>query len=250
MLKLNENEIINNFHNHVFYHGTSLYKAESIYRHGFRVWFRDDETGCLYTCDGLLGNGVYITCNWKIASFFGFVILRVEILPGTRILNSSLPPDPKVIESLQKEFGRGILNKAPWDAIPKNKQLKLSELIAIFRYHYHYTWIKNYGILKDGFLKPSLKQDRHRRLMKCFKNLLVRYGFDGFGNPSDSMGIVIFSEKRVILRELVADMAGMKNIEEIQSLEEVKDFYQKNGSPYAKNLAEKIAEEYSKRANI
>lgn len=53
-------EILHNLKVHLFYHGTSLERAESIAREGFRVWFTDAE-GDHYAFGGNLGIGIYIT---------------------------------------------------------------------------------------------------------------------------------------------------------------------------------------------
>lgn len=127
-----DSNVLDNFEKHVFYHGTSLEAAESIAQHGFCVWFEDDEGG-RYAGGGNLGTGLYLTCNWRIALWFGPILLRVAIRPGTRLLNSALPPDGKIVDYLQKEFGREILRKTPWKVLPKNKKLKLRELISLFR---------------------------------------------------------------------------------------------------------------------
>ena len=103
---------LDNLEKHIFFHGTSLEAAKAIAKHGFRVWFADDEPG-RYPGGGNLGVGAYITCNWRIALWFGPTLLRVAMHPGTRLLNLALPPDGKIIGYLQREFGREILSRSP-----------------------------------------------------------------------------------------------------------------------------------------
>ncbi len=239
-----DSEVLSNFDKHVFYHGTSLNAAESIARYGFRVWFRDEEIG-RYAGGGNLGVGIYVTCNWRIALWFGPTLLLVTIRPGTRLLNAALPPDGKIVDYLQREFGREVLKKTPWKAIPRNKKLTLRELIALFRYHYRHTWEKEYSKDRDGFPRWPMRRELHSRMLDGFKSLLIRYGFDGYGNPSDDNGIVIFAEDRLVLREVVADISSpdyetlhREDFRQFQNIDEVKKFFQSRGSRRAKELAE------------
>ncbi len=127
-----QDEILKNFDQHVFYHGTPIDNAVGIIERGYGEGY------------GLLGSGVYITCNWLIAlwamywkDYLGHgAILRVCISRGTRILNSSKKPDRKCLQYLRKEFGKEILEKHPRKVIPKNKRLTQKEFINLFRYHY------------------------------------------------------------------------------------------------------------------
>ena len=54
-------------------------------REGFRAGSYDEEGQWLPTW-GILGSGVYITCKWRTALWFGPVLLKASIKPGTRIL--------------------------------------------------------------------------------------------------------------------------------------------------------------------
>ena len=241
-----DSEILDNFYQHTFYHGTSMDAAEAIARHGFRVWFQSDE-GEHYAKGGCLGNGLYMTCDWRIALFFGPALFRVTILPGTRLLNSVVPPDSTVIDSLRREFGHEVLNKAPWKVIPPNKKLRLPEVIALFRYHYWHTWEEDYGRDHDGSSKWPIKRNVHERLLKDFRSVLIRYGFDGYGNPSDHIGIVVFTEHRIVLREFVGEIPAFthwKLLEEeftqCPTIDDVKKLVRRHGSPRAKELAEHL----------
>jgi len=240
-------DVLDNLKKHIFFHGTSLEAAESIAQRGFRVWFEDDEIG-RYATGGNLGNGLYLTCNWRIALWFGPTLLCVAVRSGTRLLNTALPPDGKVVDYLQREFGREILRKPPRKVLPRNKKLKLSELINLFRYHYWHTWEKNYGTDRDGFSRWPRRRELHSSLLDGFRSMLIRYDFHGYGNPEDDNGIVIFSEDRLVLKEMVAHIPSadysswmMNDLCPVQSIGEVKKFFRSHGSLRAKQLAEQVA---------
>lgn len=195
-------DLLENLRNHTFYHGTSLEAAESIAQSGFQVWFEDEEIGhCARS--GNHGNGIYLTCNWRTALWFGPTLLRVEIRSGTRLLNAALPTDDRVISYLRKEFGFEILKKPPRKVLPKNKRLKTSEMKNLVRYHYWRTWEKTYGTGGDFISKWTTRRELHRKLIHDFRSLIIRYGFHGFGNPVDHNGIVIFDDSRLYLKAIV-----------------------------------------------
>ena len=231
-----------------FYHGTSLGAAESIAQEGFRIWFKDDDIG-RYAVGGNLGDGLYVTCNWRTALWFGDVLLRVAIRPATKLFNSALLPDEQVLEYLQREFGREILRKTPWKILPKNKKLTLRELIALFRYHYWHTWQKRYAIDRTGSRRWPRRRHMHSRLLDDFRKMLVRYGFHGFGNPEDDNGIVVFAEDRLLLKELVVAIPSARystlweeDFRSFRDISELKELFQRQGSDRAKELARRISE--------
>lgn len=248
-----DSEVPGSSDKHVFYHGTSLKAAESIARDGFRVWFQDDEIG-RYAGGGNLGTGIYITCDWRVALWFGPALLRVTIRPGTRLLNAAVPPDGKIVAYLQREFGREVLKKPPWKVIPGNKKLTLRELIALFRYHYRNTWEKEYGKDRDGFPGWPMRRELHSRMLGGFKSLLIRYGFAGYGNPADDNGIVIFAEDRLILKEVVAEIPDpdyevlhRDGFKQSRNIDELKKFFYRRGSKRARELSEQVAAAADKR---
>jgi hypothetical protein len=192
-------EALENLSNRVFFHGTGVREARSILRRGFRVWRRLGPERERVPGDGNLGRGIYVTCDHRVALWFGRALLRVELVRGTRILDASVPPDPKVIRHLAKEFGREILKAPPWKALPRNKRLTLPELVALLRYHYVGTW--ETGV---GPWRWPRKRAGHLDRLDELRRILVRYGFHGFGNPADDNGIVVFAEDRLVARELLA----------------------------------------------
>jgi len=114
--------VLENYQKRIFYHATHSWNLESIAKHGLKVWREDDEDGRLRG-GGNLGAGLYITCDFRVALYFGEILFRVSIRPGTKILNSVLPPDVKCISYIKREFGDEILKSLLGKLFPKIKSL-------------------------------------------------------------------------------------------------------------------------------
>ena len=191
----------------VFFHGTSKRNARRIVKEGFRDWSWTADTPLLkykakrgidrWMHDGSYGRGTYVTCNWRSALFFGPVLFRVELQPGTRIVRIDLPPEDKVLDSLKREFGKEILTKSPWKVMPTNKRLTLDEAIQLALHHVH-------RFEGGGWNDP--RAQKHEKLMFDMRNILVRYGIQGWGEPSDIGGIVIFATDRLKVREVALSL--------------------------------------------
>ena len=191
----------------VFFHGTSKRNARKILREGLRDWSWTAETPLLkykakegidrWIHGGSFGRGTYVTRNWRSALHFGPVLFRVELQPGTRILRLDLPPDSKVLDSLKREFGREILTKSPWKVMPRSKRLTLEEAIQLARHHIA-CW--------EGASWFDPRGESHERLMLDLRKILVRYGIQGWGEPTDIGGIVIFATDRLKVREVVLSL--------------------------------------------
>jgi hypothetical protein len=240
-------EIAQNLTRHVFYHGTHLDTVERIHQEGFRERFYDEDGDPSWS-GGNLGTGIYITCNWRIALWFGSTLLSVGLQPGTRILDAVVPPDPNILAYLRREFGREIFKKPLLQVIPRNKQLTLPELVNLFRYQYRMTWEKDYGRSGTGFSRWPRQRMRHEELLADFRSLLARYGFHGYGNPEDDNGIVIFAGDRVILKELIAEVPPAvyekiwpNELEKLGSVDFIRSLFDAYGSERARGLAEQIA---------
>jgi len=237
-------EILNNFERGVFYHGTHEDESEAIAREGFRVWFHDPEFG-RYSRGGNLGNGIYLTCNWRTAHWFGNVLLKVSMRPGTRILDSAVPPDGKTLDYLNREFGREILKKPAWEVIPKNKKLSLNEMVNLYRHHYQMTWEKSYKKDEWGSSWTNWRT-LHFKLLGTFRSALIRYGFHGVGNPVDENGIVVFAEDRLGLVEVVTAVHSRKQLSEdfheFASLADLKHALDCNLSARVKRLMAEVNE--------
>jgi hypothetical protein len=194
-------DILQNFRKHVFFHGTRA-PADVVLREGFqRGWY--DEEANWWLSSGIIGNGVYCSCSWRTALWFAPTLLRVNLKPGTRILNAAIPPDTHVLGYLRREFGRDILQHPPWRVLPRNKKLTLAEVIALIRYHYQhsYAWTTPTGP------RGSRREAEHAKLLGSLRSMLVRYGFDGYGDPANDIGIVVFSPDRLSPRKVVVNLS-------------------------------------------
>src|SRR5262249_18943363 len=112
-----------------FYHGTSALAALCISTEGF--WLQDSSRAF---GQNMLGYGIYVTANLEVAADFGRDIWRVRLAPGTRILWLGEHYDRRIIDSLQREFGKELLAFDFGAAIPPNKHLRRVELIALLNY--------------------------------------------------------------------------------------------------------------------
>lgn len=182
----------------IYYHGTTVEAAERILNEGFRVWFHYPEDACYLPVGGNLGLGVYVSDDWRVALWFGNVLLEVETTPGTRILDVSAPEDKKVLASLRRKFGNEILRKPHWKVLPANKSLSGSELVSLVRYHYHGCWDR----LK--YSMGSTSYENHDVQLQHLTKLLRRHGYHGFGHPQDEMGFVLFDPTRLKVKCVVA----------------------------------------------
>ena len=270
-----QDEILKNFDQHIFYHGTSYQNATGIIGRGYGEGV------------GLLGSGVYITCNWLIALWAMYwkycdhgAILRVGISKGTRILNSAKKPDRKCLQYLRKEFGEEILKKHPRKVIPKNKRLTQKEFINLFRYHYWNFQEKE----KDRFGGSSRffwdyipegaggeKRAKGTRFHKslCFKlvsDLRIQYQFDGFGNPEDEFGVVIFEGNHLKVKEIIFEWIRGRDSsvpydfcddwlnpksdirKKFPDVDHLIKYFQKRGSKEAKELAKQVATAAKKKS--
>jgi len=233
-----DDDILANLQRHIFYHGTHVECVRRIMRQGFRVWRWHYCPGVgQYADPGYLGSGVYITCNCRQALWFGPTLVRVDIRPGTRLLNAALPPDRKVLDRLRREFGREVLEKPPWKVLPRNKRLTLPELIALVRYHHERTFLP--------WELVGAREEFHRQLGKHFRTMLVRYGFDGYGSPEDDVGIVVFAGDRLRVREAIGEISEsvqfQREYERCRNIGEMRAYFQRHGTARGTELAADIA---------
>ena len=187
-------DVPTNLRDHVFFHGTTLARAEAIIAQGFRVWHDDPDIG-RYAYGGNLGNGIYLSCSWSTSLWFGRALLRVTLRPGTRVLDASPRPDRQILRFLTREFGREILEKPPWKVLPSNKKLERRELVELFRHQYWKTWGR-----------PAFGKERWEgnfALLGHYRSVLIRYGYHAYGHPTDDNGVVVFAEDRIELREFL-----------------------------------------------
>ena len=191
----------------IYYHGTSKFSARRILQQGFawetlvseslkhRHLAKHGITRIKF--GGLLGDGVYVTRNWKAALHFGPVLFRVEIAPGSKILNLKIPPDTKIIDRLKREFSHEILRKHPIKVIPRNKRLTMDEAIQLARYHYH-------RIYNSTSVLGKWEESRARLIE--IRSLVTRFGIHGWGESTDLDGISLFAADRIKPREVVLSL--------------------------------------------
>ncbi len=165
---------------------------------------------------GVYGRGTYVTCNWRSALFFGPVLFRVELQQGTRIVRIDLPPEGKTLDSLKREFGKEILTKSPWKVMPANKRLTLDEAIQLTRHHANRF---------EGGPWGDPRAEKHEKLMFDMRNVLVRYGIQGWGEPNDIGGIVIFATDRIKLCEVALSLPTEELLRGFNDITTVADRY-------------------------
>ena len=211
-----------------FFHGTSRRAARKILKEGFKDWSWTAKNPNLshlakqgiarWIHDGAYGRGTYVTRNWRVSLFFGPVLFRVSLQPGTRILRLDVPPDTKVLGSLRREFGKEILTQPPWKVLPRNKHLTLNEAIALARYHVK-EWLNSKRF-------PSTKRtEMHEQGMRDLRKILVRYRIQGWGEPSDLSGIVIFATDRIQVSEVVLSIPRNDLLSEFMETKYVQERY-------------------------
>jgi len=113
----------------IYYHGTETRRAYATMTQGFKLG--EEVHG------RLLGRGLYIAQQLNSAKFWShFIVIKCQLLPGTRILWLHEGYDKKVLAYLKKEFGKELLTLGPQfhRAIPKNKQLTGRELVTLCNY--------------------------------------------------------------------------------------------------------------------
>ena len=193
-----------------FYHGTSDRAARRIARVGFQVGDVDvyADGDPILVGDGYFGVGTYVTTEWRTALFFGNVILRVDLKPGTKILDAEVSSDSSVLDHLKREFGKDILGTGSLHLVlPQNKRLTMPEAIALLRYHYARTkeWV---WWAPGGRSKKTQRRDqKHAEAMHRLGRYLMRFGFSGFGDPEGEHGIVIFRPDRLRLTGVAAALS-------------------------------------------
>jgi len=102
------------------------------------------------------------------------------------------------------------------------KRLTQKEFINLFRYHYRNSWQKDRRRNSDpatfylssyffwqGAKKRAKRCEFHAKL--CYSlasDLRNQWQFDGFGNPEDEFGIVVFDGHHLEVKEIVLSKTG------------------------------------------
>lgn len=205
-----------NLKRNLFLHGIkSEVDLASVSVQGFRPDIIDEEGRWMR--EGNLGIGTYLSCDWKMAFWFGRVLVEATTQKGTRILDVRPEADRRKLDSLSREFGAEILNSRDIKkVIPHNKQLTLPELVALTRHYYHKTWDKNWGKDSEGFDRWPNKRTRYSDGLRSLVSLLKRYKFHGYGDPQSDNGILIFASDRVKLLRVIAEVDPIRHSELIE----------------------------------
>ena len=229
-----------NWRNRLFLHGTQPDRAQRILDEGFQTrWEPLEESeradGVTRVVDApngdCLGMGAYMTASPRWAAYFGPAILRVEMVPGTRILDISSRPDPKILKRLRQEFGKQILDStSPWKSMPRNKRFTLPELVAWVSHHFD----KTYGpraMLRDSE-KQMVQWRQHERALHNARSVVQRFGYHGFGDPHTDLGVVVFSPDRLEAVELIACLEPDTPMEapHVQSVAALRAWWAKNAT--------------------
>ena len=148
-----------------YYHGTTRAHAYSIMSRGFNlqheIWGRG------------WGRGVYLSGTDRFGAMWGEIIIVCELRAGARILWHT-EHDPKVIDSMRREFGRQIATPEFWKVLPRNKQLTRRELSNLW----WFLMAKHYAN------RRRFSKRMYQRLAKNYSRLheqLKRQGYDGVG---------------------------------------------------------------------
>jgi hypothetical protein len=191
-----------------FFHGSrDRDEVRSVFTQGFRSEFTDEEGR--WFRDGNLGIGTYLSCDWRTALWFGNTLIQATVTKGTRVLDTSIPPERRVLKYLSREFGREILEpRDPRTVIPRNKSLLQREFIALFRHHFQEAWHSKDTISEAGKAGRTLK---HAEMVHVFSRRMFHYGFHGFGHPSSDNGILIVQSERIIPERVLLDVPREKH---------------------------------------
>ena len=165
-----------------FYHGTDEQYAWSIMTRGFTL--ENERWGRGW------GNGVYLSGTDDFASTWGRIIIVCQLQAGTRVLWHG-DYNRKVIDSLRREFGKGIVSPEFWKELPSNKQFTRNEIVQLWHY------------LVDRYYESPrrFRTGRFYRLLKNYSRIyqqLKRHGYHGVGFRSSGWPeILVFNPARV-----------------------------------------------------
>jgi hypothetical protein len=188
---------INPVNEKVYYHGTDDRLAYAIMTQGFKI-------GELRH-GSMLGRGLYIAQQLDSVVFWSHdITITCRLQKGTRILWLHEGYDRKLIRHLEKEFGRELLELGPdfQKAIPSNKKLTKSELIALCNYVFETRREKRW--------RTVWKPDKGKRAkywgawsrLSLLHDQVRRHQFDGLGDRTyqewDSDQLLIFNPSRVV----------------------------------------------------
>jgi len=181
-----------------YYHGTDPRFLYRIMTEGFRL-------GIEYRCGNVSGYGLYVSTRPESAAHWAgqaysipgrpqyAVVCKID--PSTRILWRESDWDQKVIQSLERKFGKAVTDNYDfWKAIPKNKRLTGKELVALVSYRF----IKD--SIRWGRKREKYDDKKYRHLSRLSK-IIRGYGYDALGDRSDrawdSDEIMVYNPSKV-----------------------------------------------------
>ena len=181
----------------VYYHGTDDRLAYAIMTQGFKIGeIRHGR---------MLGRGLYIARQLDSVVFWSHdITITCRLQPGTRILWLHEGYDTKVIRHLEKEFGRELLDLGPdfEKAIPGNKKLTKSELIALCNYIFETRRENRRRMGWKPFKGKKAKYWDAWSRLSLLRNQVRKHHFDGLGDRTyqewDSDQLLIFNPSRVV----------------------------------------------------
>ena len=181
----------------IYYHGTDDRLAYAIMSQGFRIGQKRH--------GWMLGRGLYIAQQLDSVVFWSHdITITCRLQKGTRILWLHEGYDPQVIRRLEREFGRELLELGPdfQKAIPSNKKLTKSELIALCNYIFETRSEKRWRMLWKSYKGKKAKYWGAWGRLSLLHEQVRRHQFDGLGDRTyqewDSDQLLIFNPSRVI----------------------------------------------------
>jgi len=181
----------------IYCHGTDDRLAYAIMTQGFKIgelrhgW--------------VLGRGLYIAQQLDSVVFWSHdITITCQLQKGTRILWLHEGYDPKVIRSLEKEFGRELLELGPdfQKTIPSNKKLTKSELITLCNYIFETRRDKRWRMAWKPYKGKKAKYWDAWSRLSLLHNQVRLHHFDGLGDRTyqewDSDQLLIFNPSRVV----------------------------------------------------
>ena len=191
----------------IYYHGTETRSAYPIMTQGFKLG--EISKG------RRLGRGLYITTRPQSAVFWShFITIKCHMQPGTRILWIKEGYDPQIIRQLRREFGQEILELGPnfAAAIPHNKQLTKSELIALCNYFFATRTKKRWRSWRRSQKGKQVKyRDTWYHLSRLHEQARL-HRYDALGDRTfqewDSDEILLFNPSRMTKRSPCSEAEG------------------------------------------
>lgn len=174
-----------------YWHGTFEDCALRILCEGFR-YVREDRYR-RFGPGGVFREGCYVTKDFAAADSYGELIIRCSVSPAIKVLWTDRELSTKVLRATRREFGAAITGTQFLRAIPSNKRLTKSQLVALVT-HFTHRW------------RPEKKQDwgaglladlTPRSLKTSIRTILRRHGYGAVGSRMGELGICVMDPSMV-----------------------------------------------------